>query len=58
MEYTIHYHEQLGSPDNGRAINLLVVCCSMAKINDLWDGPIDKSLVPCCSQDGNRAQGL
>ena len=37
-----------------------IVCCSMAKINDLWDGSMDKrkvrSLVPCCGQDGNLAQ--
>ncbi len=33
---------------------------SMAKINDLWDGSLDKrkvrGLVPCWGQDGNRAQ--
>ncbi len=32
----------------------------MAKINDIWDGLIDKrevhGLVPCCGQDGYRAQ--
>ncbi len=37
-----------------------IVCCSSAKINDIWDGSMDKrnvcSLVPCCGQDGNRAQ--
>ncbi len=37
-----------------------IVCCSMAKINDLWDGSIDqckvRGLVPCCGQDGYRAQ--
>ena len=36
------------------------VCCSMAKINDLWDGSMDKrkvrGLVLCCGQDGYRAQ--
>ncbi len=55
-----HYHIQLGLPDKGRSIKGLVsviVCCSMAKINDLWDGSMDKSkvrsLVPCCGQDGN-----
>ena len=32
----------------------------MAKINDLWDGSLDKrkvrSLAPCCGQDGYRAR--
>ena len=55
-----HYHAQLGPPDKGRAIKGLVVCWSMARINDLWDGSMDKrkvrSLVPCCGQDVNRAQ--
>ena len=55
-----HYHAQLGLPDKGRAIKGLVVCWCMARINDLWDGSMDKrkvrSLVPCCGQDGNRAQ--
>ena len=50
---------QLGLPDKGRVIKGLVICCSMARINDLWDGSMDKrkvrSLVPCCGQDGNRA---
>ena len=34
--------------------------CSMARINVLWYGSLDKcrvrGLVPCCSQDGYRAQ--
>ena len=34
--------------------------CSMASINDLWDGSLDKrkvrSLLPYCGQDGYRAQ--
>ncbi len=51
-----HYHAQLGPPDKGRAIKGLVVCWSMARINDLWDGSMDKrkvrSLVPYCGQDG------
>ena len=34
-----HYHAQLGLPDKGHAIKGLVVCWSMARINDLWDGP-------------------
>ena len=52
-----HYHAQLGLPDKGRVSKKLVVCWSMARINDLWDGSLDKrSLVPCCGQDGNRAQ--
>ena len=46
-----HYHAQLGPPDKGRAIKGLVVCWSMARINDLWDGFMDKrkvhGLVPC-----------
>ncbi len=44
----------------GRAIKGLVVCLSLARINDLWDWSMDKhkvrSLVSCCDQDGNRAQ--
>ena len=58
-----HYHAQLGLPDKSRAIKGLIanVCCSMAKINDLWDGAMDqrnvRGLVPCCCcQDGYRAQ--
>ena len=55
-----HYHAQLGPPPKGRAIKGLVVWWSMARINDLWDGAIDKckvrGLVPCCSQDGYQAQ--
>ena len=55
-----HYHAQLGPPDKSRAIKGLVVCWSMARINDLWDGSMNKrkerSLVPCCGQNGNRAQ--
>ena len=51
-----HYHAQLGPPDKGRAIIGLIVCWSMARINDLWDGSMDKckvrGLVPCCGQDG------
>ena len=47
-----HYHAQLGLPDKGRVIKGLVVCWSMAKINDLWDGSMDKRKVrgpvPCC----------
>ncbi len=54
-----HYHAQLGPPDKGRAIKRLVVCWSMARINDLWDGSMCKrkvrGLVPCCGQDGYRA---
>ena len=33
-----YYHAKLGLPDKGRAIKGLVVCYSMAKINDVWDG--------------------
>ncbi len=55
-----HYHAQLGLPDKCLAIRGLVVCWSMARINDLWDVSLEKrtvhSLVPCCGQDGNRAQ--
>ena len=45
-----------------RAWNQRVGCllCSMARINDLWDGSLDKhkvrGLVPCCGQDCYRAQ--
>ncbi len=35
-----HYHAQFGPPDKGRAIKGLVVCWSMARINDLRDGSI------------------
>ncbi len=53
---TTNYHAQLGFPYKGRAIKGLVVCCSMARINDLWDGSMDKrkvrSLVCCCGPDG------
>ena len=55
-----HCHAQLGPPDKGRAIKGLVICWSMARINDLWDGSMDKhkvrGLVPCGGQDGYRAQ--
>ncbi len=40
-----HYHAQLGLPDKSRAIKGLVVCWSMARINDLWDGSMDKRKV-------------
>ncbi len=57
---TIKTGAQLGLPDKGRAIKGLVVCWSMARINDLWDGSMDKrkvrSQVPCCGLDGNQAQ--
>ena len=57
---TAHYHAQLGPPDKGRAIKGLVICWSMARINYLWDGSIDKhkvlGLVPCYGQDGYQAQ--
>ena len=57
---TTHCHAQLGLPDKGHAIKGFVVCWSMARINDLWDGSMDKrkvrSLDPCYGQDGNRAQ--
>ncbi len=37
-----------------------IVCCSMAKINNLWDGSMDqrkmRGLVPSSGQDGYRAQ--
>ncbi len=46
----------LGLQDKGRAIKGLVVCWSLARINDLWDGSMDKRKVPCCGQDSNRAQ--
>ena len=60
-----HYHAKLGLPDKGRAVKVFVVtfvCCSMAQINDLWDGSMDqrkeRGLVSCCGQDGYRAQVL
>ena len=53
-----HYHAQLGFADKCRAIKGLVVSWSMARINDLWDGSMDKrkvrGLVPCCGQDELR----
>ena len=53
-----HYNAQLGLSDKGCAI----VCCSMAKIYELWYRSMDKrkvrGLVPCCGQDGYRAQVL
>ncbi len=51
------YHGRLGLPDKGRAVKGLVVCYEYvyARINDLWDGSLDKrkvrSLVPCCGQE-------
>ncbi len=55
-----HYQAQLGSPNKGREIKGLVVCWSMARINDLWEESMDKRNVPglviCCGQDGYRAQ--
>ncbi len=37
-----------------------IVCCSMAKFNDLWDGSMDQrkvsGLVPCFGHDDYRAQ--
>ena len=59
-----HYHAQLGLPDKGSATRGLVVnvYCSMAKINDLWDGYKDQrkvaGLVPCCGEDGYQTQVL
>ncbi len=53
-------HGQLRLPDKDRA-NKGVGCllCSMASINDLWDGSLDKrkvrGLVPCCGQNGYRS---
>ena len=55
-----HYHAQLGPLDKSCAIKGLVVCYSMAKINDLWDWSMHqrkvRNLVPCCGQDAYRAQ--
>ena len=41
----IQYHAQLGLSDEGRAIKGLVVCWSMARINELWDGSMDQRKV-------------
>ncbi len=38
-----HYHAQLGPPEKGRVIKGLVVCWSMARINDSWDGSMDNA---------------
>ena len=39
-----------------------IVCCSMANINDILDGSMDKrkvrGLVSCCGQDGYRVLQL
>ncbi len=59
-----HIGAQLGLPDKGPAIKGLVlsaiVCCSMAKFNDLWDGSKDqrkvRGLVPCCCKYSYRVQ--
>ncbi len=58
-----HCHAQLGLPDKvvqSKGWLSAIVCCSMAKINDIWDGSMDQrkmsGLVPCCGQDGCRAQ--
>ena len=52
-----HYPAQLGPPYKGLGIKGLVVCWSMATINDLWDWYIDqRGQVPCCGQDCYRAQ--
>ncbi len=45
-----HYHEQLGLPDKGRAIKGLVVCWSMARINDICDGSMDQRKVRSVSR--------
>ena len=41
----LNYHAQLGLPDKGRAIKGLVVCWSMARINDICDGSMDQRKV-------------
>ena len=58
-----HFLAQLGRPCKGRAIKWVgCLLRSRARINDLWDGSLDKRkvrvLVPCCGQDGQRAQVL
>ena len=40
-----HYLAQLGPQDKGRAIKGLVVCWSMARINDICDGSMDQRKV-------------
>ncbi len=58
-----HYHAQLRLPDKSHAIKGLVaiVCYSMTKTNDLWDGSMDQPNVrclvdPCCGQNVYRTQ--
>ncbi len=52
--------KQVNTTGKGRAIKGLVVFRSIARINDLWVGSMEKrkvrGLVPCCGQDGYRAQ--
>ncbi len=55
-----HYHAQLGLPDKGCSIKRLVVC------NVVWLGSMKGvglrtctwcvGLIPCCGQNGYRAQ--
>ncbi len=57
-----HNHEQFVRTSIQRSCNQRVVCllCSIARIYYLWDGSLDKrkvrGLVPCCGQNGYRAQ--
>ena len=56
-----HYHAQLELPDKGRAIKGLVVYYvvwlgSMFYGMCLWTSARCVGLVPCCGQDGYRAQ--
>ncbi len=49
-----HYHAQLGPPDKGRSIKGLIVSWSIARINDLWEGSMDKRKVRSLSLDAVR----
>ena len=55
---TTHYHAKLGLPDKDRAINGLVVYY-IVRLESLKGIGLGTSVqVPCCGQDGYRAQVL
>ncbi len=53
---TQYHHAYLGLPGQKSCKQSAIVCCSIAKINDLLDESMDKcklrGLVPCCNQHG------